>query len=213
MFGYRNVFVANCSASDKKTAIQAQWNILWRLGYVTAKICRKIISKYYDCIAPFRWEGYFVLKEVCVVVKVLPTDMSLVLHLLYVFEFFDTYINKYKSWEKFDPYKLFMESVNKFLFCWHTFSTNLESCQFGYFLSLNQYDWLTLFLPALGVISPLIVYHVTTPGSSRVKGFVKKISTNFKTFPTGLVVVVLLREVSLDRNPLIKICEQADERT
>ena len=35
----------------------------------------------------------------------------------------------------------------------------------------------------------------------------------FKTVPLGLVVVVLLREVSLDRNPLIKICEQADERT
>jgi hypothetical protein len=65
--------------------------------------------------------------------KVLPTDMSLVLHLLYVFEFFDTYVNKYKSWEIFYSSKLLMESVNKFLFCWHTFSTNLESCQFGPF--------------------------------------------------------------------------------
>ena len=57
-----------------------------------------------------------VSKEVCVV-KVLPTDMSLVLHLLFVFEFFDTYVNKYKSWEKFDSSKLLMEFVNKFLFC------------------------------------------------------------------------------------------------
>ena len=55
-------------------------------------------------------------KEVCVV-KVLPTDRSLVLHLLYIFEFLDTYVNKYKSWEKFDSSKLLMESVNKFLFC------------------------------------------------------------------------------------------------
>ena len=40
-----------------------------------------------------------------------------------------------------------------------------------------------------------------------------KVPTSFETVSPGLLVVVLLREVSLDRNPLIKICEQADERT
>ena len=148
VFGHQNVFVANCSASAYWTCCHTlEYHcccfLLMRshlspakqiecFGYVTDNIFRKITSKYYVWISPFRWEGYFVSKEVCIV-KVLPTDMSLLLHLLYVFELFSTYMNKYKSWEKFDSFKLLMESVNKFLFCWHTFSTYLESCQLGPF--------------------------------------------------------------------------------
>ena len=148
VFGHQNVFVNNCSASAYWTychtleyhcccfllmkSHSAHRNKFWCFEYVPANICRKITSKYYVWISPFWWEGYFVSKEVCIV-KVLPTDMSLVLHLFYISELFDTYINKYKSWETFDPSKLLMESVNKFLFCWHTFSTYLESCQLGPF--------------------------------------------------------------------------------